>query len=157
MTNGASPAGMTPGGKSAADAVKLPAIFLIVIASIGILVALLGIFGGGMIMSMGGMGGEGVPEGMSPEDMERMRGSMMAAGGVYTAVFVLFLIINAVGLFGAIKMMKLQSWGLALTGTILLMIPCYTNCFIVGLGIGIWALIVLNKPEVKAAFKRGAA
>jgi hypothetical protein len=32
------------------------------------------------------------------------------------------------------------------------MIPCISPCCLLGLPIGIWALVVLLKPEVKAAF-----
>jgi hypothetical protein len=45
----------------------------------------------------------------------------------------------------------LKSYGLAMTSSILAMIPCHVCCM-VGLPIGIWALIVLLKPEVKSAF-----
>ncbi len=33
------------------------------------------------------------------------------------------------------------------------MIPCVSPCCLLGLPLGIWALIVLVKPEVKAAFQ----
>lgn len=36
---------------------------------------------------------------------------------------------------------------------ILAMIPCVSPCCLLGLPLGIWALIVLLKPEVKAAFQ----
>ena len=32
------------------------------------------------------------------------------------------------------------------------MVPCISPCCLVGLPIGIWALVVLNKPEVKGSF-----
>jgi hypothetical protein len=31
-------------------------------------------------------------------------------------------------------------------------VPCISPCCLVGLPIGIWALVVLNKPEVKSSF-----
>ena len=37
--------------------------------------------------------------------------------------------------------------------TIIAMVPCISPCCLVGLPIGIWALVVLMKPEVKAAFR----
>jgi hypothetical protein len=54
-------------------------------------------------------------------------------------------------IFGAMQMRKLKMYGLAMTSSILGMIPC-TGCCLVGLPIGIWALIILLKPEVKSAF-----
>jgi predicted Zn finger-like uncharacterized protein len=52
---------------------------------------------------------------------------------------------------GAIKMKRLQSFGLAMTACILAMIPC-NCCFILGIPFGIWGLVILNKPAVKEAF-----
>ena len=34
------------------------------------------------------------------------------------------------------------------------MVPCISPCCLLGLPFGIWALSVLNKPHVQAAFKR---
>jgi hypothetical protein len=50
-------------------------------------------------------------------------------------------------------MRKLESFGLCMTASILAMIPCLSPCCILGLPFGIWALVVLNKPEVKSAFQ----
>jgi predicted Ser/Thr protein kinase len=54
---------------------------------------------------------------------------------------------------GAENMLRLRSYNLAVTGTVLALLPC-SPCWIVGLPIGILALAVLNAPEVKAAFGR---
>jgi hypothetical protein len=44
-------------------------------------------------------------------------------------------------------------WTVSFIASILAMIPCFTSCCcLVGLPIGIYALVVLNKPEVKSAF-----
>ena len=57
-------------------------------------------------------------------------------------------------LLGAIRMKNLQSYGLAMTAAILSIIPCTSPCcFLIGMPIGIWALVVLNDPAVKAAFR----
>ncbi|MHB1423579.1 MAG: MJ0042-type zinc finger domain-containing protein [Gemmataceae bacterium] len=52
---------------------------------------------------------------------------------------------------GAMKMKSLSSYGFAMTSSIMSMLPC-SCCCIVGLPIGIWSLVVLNRPEVKDAF-----
>jgi hypothetical protein len=49
-------------------------------------------------------------------------------------------------------MKKLESYGLAMAASIIAMIPCVSPCCLLGLPIGIWALVVLMKPEVKSAF-----
>ena len=49
---------------------------------------------------------------------------------------------------------KLRSRGLAMTAAILAMIPCFSPCCLLGLPFGIWALVVLSKPEVQSQFDR---
>lgn len=56
-------------------------------------------------------------------------------------------------IFGGIKMMKGQKLGLARAASVIAMLPIASCCFIAGLPIGIWALIVLSKPDVKAFFR----
>lgn len=51
------------------------------------------------------------------------------------------------------KMGKLQSYGLAMAGAAFCCLPfCTGYCCFVGLVPGIWSIVVLMKPEVKAAF-----
>jgi hypothetical protein len=52
---------------------------------------------------------------------------------------------------GGVKMMKFESWGAALTGAILLVLPC-TACWI-GLPFGVWAVIVLSLSGVRKKFR----
>ena len=59
------------------------------------------------------------------------------------------IITSIIILVGSIKMRKLQSYGLSMTACIL-SIVCCTCC--IGIGPGIWGIVVLCKPEVKAAF-----
>ena len=56
-------------------------------------------------------------------------------------------------LYGGLQMKKMQNYSLAMGASIVAMIPCISPCCLVGLPIGIWALVVLNKPEVKSAFQ----
>ena len=61
--------------------------------------------------------------------------------------FVLSLLVVA----GGVAMMKQKGWALALVGAILTMIPCFGPCCGLFLPIGLWALVVLMKPEVRQA------
>jgi hypothetical protein len=54
---------------------------------------------------------------------------------------------------GAFKLKNLQSYTFAYTMSILAMIPCFSPCCLLGLPFGIWALVVLSKPEIKAQFR----
>jgi hypothetical protein len=65
---------------------------------------------------------------------------------------IIAILMGAVILLGGLKMMKLESFGVAMTASILAMIPCLSPCCVIGLPIGIWALVILSKPEVKSAF-----
>jgi hypothetical protein len=55
-------------------------------------------------------------------------------------------------LVGASKMQSLQNYSLAVTASVLAMLPCISPCCLLGLPFGIWALVVLNRPEVKSQF-----
>jgi hypothetical protein len=56
-------------------------------------------------------------------------------------------------LLGAIKMKSLRSYEFSMTAAIVAMLPCVTPCCLIGLPIGIWALVVLRSPGVKAHFQ----
>lgn len=72
----------------------------------------------------------------------------------------MYLVASVVGIVtiaGGVKMRKLRGRGLAMTGSVLSMIPCFSGCCIVGLPVGIWALVALNNPDVRAGFAAVAA
>jgi len=77
--------------------------------------------------------------------LEGMRGPL--AGVISFAIAAL----NGFVLFGAIKLLRLQNRGMAMAGAVVAMLPCQCCC-VLGLPFGIWALVVLSKPEVKSAF-----
>jgi hypothetical protein len=142
------PPGPDAGGRGAAlDRVKLPAIFLIVAAGLSALGALVG-------MISPGMNEERLAQVMDdPTVPDWVKQAAEATSG--SAAFLPYLatlVISAIVLFGALKMMRLQSFGWAMAAAILAVIPCLSPCCCLGIPFGIWALVVLSKPEVKAAF-----
>jgi hypothetical protein len=66
---------------------------------------------------------------------------------IFSLIFALLITI------GGMKMKSLSGYGLAMTASILCMIPCTNICCIIGLPIGLWALIVLMNQDVKSAFR----
>ena len=69
-------------------------------------------------------------------------------------VFVLVMLLPATGAiiaWGGWKMLHLKSHVLALTAAILALVPCQP-LFILGWVFGIWSLVVLNRPHIRAAF-----
>jgi hypothetical protein len=75
------------------------------------------------------------------------------SGGVGIVAGIIGLAVGVVILMGALKMKNLTSYGFAMTSAILAMVPCVSPCCLVGLPIGIWAVVVLTDPAVKAAFR----
>jgi hypothetical protein len=62
------------------------------------------------------------------------------------------ILLSAVIFYGGLKMKRLENHGLAVASSILAIIPCTSPCCLLGIPVGIWALVVLMKPEVKSAF-----
>ena len=55
---------------------------------------------------------------------------------------------------GAYKMLVVSGRGWAVASAVVALVPCCTGyASVVGLPAGIWTLIVLNQPDVKAAFR----
>jgi tRNA A-37 threonylcarbamoyl transferase component Bud32 len=53
------------------------------------------------------------------------------------------------------RMENLRSYQMVMLGCVLAMLPCFSPVVLIGLPVGIWALVVLFRPEVRAAFSRG--
>ncbi len=64
--------------------------------------------------------------------------------------------VSVVILLAGTKLRAARAKGLALTGSILAMTPL-SACCLLGLPIGIWCVVVMGKPDVKAAFAASAA
>lgn len=64
------------------------------------------------------------------------------------------LAVSVLILAGAKKMKSLQSYQFSLAAAGLSIVPCLTPCsgFFLGLAFGIWALVVLRRPDVKSHF-----
>jgi uncharacterized membrane protein len=126
---------------SAADQVNGPAIGLIVTACLGFFVQLVALLLNVLGVSIGAM-----QSGRRDAWVNMFSGTIGIVSGIIT------MLIAALILLGAIKMKKLEAYGWAITASILALVPCISPCCLVGLPIGIWALVVLSKPEVKSAF-----
>ena len=56
-------------------------------------------------------------------------------------------------LYAGLKIRKLENYNAGLIGSIIAMVPCISPCCLIGLPVGIWALVILNRPEVKSHFQ----
>jgi hypothetical protein len=93
---------------------------------------------------------------MADPDPQKMAQPGFAFGfqvGKYSwSVFDLFgICLGAILFLGALKMKNLESFGLAMTASIIALIPCH-YCCLLGIPFGIWALITLMQEDVKSAF-----
>jgi formylglycine-generating enzyme required for sulfatase activity/predicted Ser/Thr protein kinase len=78
-------------------------------------------------------------------------GVHMSLGFSETMILVPVALSGILVIVGAARMLRLKSYGLAVAAGILALLPC-TLGFPVGLVMGIWALVVLRRPEVQRAF-----
>jgi hypothetical protein len=75
------------------------------------------------------------------------------SGGFLIVMCVVGLAIDGLIAFGALKMMRLESYGLAVAAAVLSVIPCLSSpCIALGVPFGIWSLFVLMEPETRSAF-----
>jgi hypothetical protein len=138
---------------AAQQSVTGPAIALLVTAILGTLLQVYS-----LIQSL--IGGEAAQKAQieqirqqNPQLADQLETFVGTAGPMGLALGVLSIIIGIVIILGALKMKNLQSYGLAKTSSILALIPCISPCCCITLPFGIWALVVLNRPEVRAAFR----
>jgi LSD1 subclass zinc finger protein len=120
----------------AQSAALAPAIVLIVLGSIGIVVAFLYLLV--VAVSPG-------PNGPGPQNVAAFRLGQIAA-------VVLAFCWAGIVLSGAIQMKNKRSYGYAVTAAVVAMLPCNLAC-LGGLPIGIWALVVLCRQDVKDEFR----
>ena len=69
------------------------------------------------------------------------------------AVPIAALVLSSLMIFSALKMKRMEGYGWAVAAAILAILVSPGN--IIGLPLGIWAMVVLGRPEVRAAFRRG--
>ncbi len=131
-----------PSAPAASSQVTGPAIGLLITGIIGGIFSLASFFSISIGTGLSTLWWEGFPD-----RYEELWEGAFGIGGSLVAICVAAFIIYA-----ALKMRELSQWGLAVAASVLAMIPCISPCCIIGLPIGIWSLIVLTKPEIRAAF-----
>ena len=128
-----------------------PAIGLMVTAVLGMVYGGLGILGNAMGVTFNNF--NRMNQFNFPGQNEDVTRIFQMSSGVLGIFFsVLKIALGIFVLYGALKMKDLQKHGLCVAVSIIALVPCISPCCCVGIPIGIWALIVLNKPEVRGYF-----
>lgn len=121
---------------------QLPAIILLVLS---IQMLIYGIFNAVFGVRMGPPQLDpGVPDAASVEAFMKF--------GFYSVVIAIP-IVNLLTVVGSISMLRYRNRGLAMVDAIAALTPVCGPCFVLGIPFGIWALVVLSKPEVGARFR----
>jgi hypothetical protein len=131
---------------AALQLVKGPVIGLKVTAIVGLVLVVVGLVVNVITLNGFHIG----PQQMYDPQMQKLIGTLGGSLGIVQNI--IGGIVGVVVLLGAGKMQKLESYQFALTASIMAMVPCISPCCLFGLPLGIWALVVLNKPEVKSHF-----
>lgn len=141
---GGLPAGQ-PQAALASALVNAPAIFLIVVNAVAIL--------GSLVVLTVGFPPD-MLDGFPAMDQQTKKALTQAlASSSHGLGNIVAMLISSFCLFGAISMLNLQRHTVCVVAAVITLINCTSCCCGLGLAAGIWALIVLAKPEVRAAFK----
>jgi hypothetical protein len=128
--------------RTARSRLIVPAIALICLSGL-----LIGVFALDFVLVIPGtpvVGFEGVP----PEAKAWMHPLLLA-------ICVFGMLANVFNMVAAIQMLRVRTWGLALAGCIVAALPFVSSALcLITLPFSLWALVVLLKPEVRAAFRR---
>ena len=127
---------------NAAQEVAGPATGLLITAVIGGFFVFLGLLVNLLGFSLGTM--------MADSGEEQF--AQWISGGFGVTSSVIGLLVAGFLIYASLEMRKLSQWGLAVGAGVVAMLPCISPCCLIGLPVGIWSLVVLTKPEIKAAF-----
>jgi hypothetical protein len=163
-----------PGGDPEAvkGRVRAPAIFLIIVGALNLIIALYQLYGGAMLLSK-------TPAEVHQESVEVSKAIVDALikdpdmakkvmdqaenadpkAQYNQALMTNFCtgavwgILSLITLIGAVRMLGLRGYGLAMTGAVIAAIPVVSCCCVLGQIAGIWAIVVLMNSEVRSAFR----
>lgn len=123
---------------------QLPAIGLIIVGALNAL--------SGLVLILGRL--VSIVKGRDPviTDEDRRLGYMVASV-FFPIVSLISIAVSPIIIFGGVQMLGARRYSIALWAAILALIPLTSVCCIPGIPIGIWALIVLRHPEVRARFE----
>ncbi|MCY3000977.1 MAG: hypothetical protein NTV21_04160 [Planctomycetota bacterium] len=141
-----------------AEKVRAPGMLLAIYGGLSILLGLAGI-----VISIIGMplqqqllesfaeSGQELPPALAPLLNSGLLG---AAGAIGIVLDIAKTALSGYVLWGGLQMMKRRNHGACMGAAIVAMLPCTGAgcCCVLGLPIGIWAIMVLNRADVRSSF-----
>jgi hypothetical protein len=128
--------------------VQVPGIFLIVAGALGAMANSLNLLSHVLGWAIFQTQSSGNPE------LDNVVRVMSGSLGLLFYGFALAL--NILVIVGGWRMTRLSNYGWCVAAAVVAVVPCLSPCCCLGIPPGIWALIVLSRPEVKAAFENRA-
>lgn len=129
--------------------VSAPSIALIVVGAVGAVGALVSALGSTAMLPL-------LEKYAQDENMRQQLEQARAQGAGNGIGGWIMLVVSAFVIFGAVQMKGLKSYGLAIAASVVAVLPCVGPCCCLGIPFGIWSLVMLLKPEVKAGFEAAA-
>ncbi|MFO1487088.1 MAG: DUF4339 domain-containing protein [Verrucomicrobiota bacterium] len=132
--------------EQALNSVKGPSIGLKVTAGLGMLAVLIG-----LVLNVCSLAGiQLIPQNGDPQFQKVFS---QLSGGIGIFQNLIGAAIAVVIWMAASHLDRLEKHQFVVTGSILALLPCLSPCCLFGLPFGIWALVVINKPEIKRWFR----
>ena len=129
---------------------RIPAIGILATGVLGTVTSFMGV----VSSLMGGVKKTEIPFDMGSPEAERMAKVVLNVLETFNLPLNLMaLVLGILTLLGGVKMLQRRSYALAMVGAIVGMIPCLSPCCCTGLPFGIWALVLLSKPEIRDSFR----
>jgi len=127
------------------ERLRAPGTALIIAASLNGIIGLLALLGG--LVRLSGLSGS---EQLPANEAERI--GYVSSTVITYCVSLLSLLLAPLIIYGAIQMMHGKKYKMARVAAIMAINPFTSCCFLVSIPMGIWAMILLGKPEIKAVF-----
>lgn len=145
MSNPYSSPSPSPHSPEPPSVLVAPAIALMVVSGLAVVVGILGLLGDVFLLVSGAV--------------ERLEAANDGPFSEYTTITIRIIwgiiLVAASGyvMYGAMQMKQLTNYAAARTAAVISVIPCLGPCCFLGIPFGIWALVVLSKPEVRDSFR----
>ena len=142
----------------ARTAVELPAILLIIYGGLSVLSHIGALLTNSMSQAMNSefffQSSNLSTEGMPPWLTKYLQAAMQHPPRIALGEHLVGLVLAGTIIWGAIEMKRLGSRSLAMISAVLTLIPCLAGCCCcIGIPLGCWALILLNRPNIARYYR----